>query len=54
MGRGLTPADSDDALRCAELRGVVAIIETYPLEQAAEVYARTIIGKSEFYVVLTM
>ncbi len=30
------------------------MIETYPLEQSAEVHARTIIGKSEFHVVLTM
>jgi len=51
---GVTPADSADALRFVELRGVGAMIETYPLEQSAEVHARTIIGKSEFYVVLTM
>jgi D-arabinose 1-dehydrogenase-like Zn-dependent alcohol dehydrogenase len=38
---GVTPADSDDALRFAELRGVRAMIETYPLEKAAEAYALT-------------
>jgi len=51
---GVTPADSDDALRFAELRGVRAMIETYPLEKAAEAYARMMSGKAEFRVVLTM
>jgi D-arabinose 1-dehydrogenase-like Zn-dependent alcohol dehydrogenase len=51
---GVTPADSDDALRFAELRGVRAMIETYPLEKAAEVYARMMSGDAEFRVVLTM
>ena len=51
---GLTPADSDDALRFAELRGVRAMIETYPLEKAAEAYARMMSGNAEFRVVLTM
>ena len=37
---GVTPADSADALRFVELRGVGAMIETYPLEQSAEVHAR--------------
>jgi D-arabinose 1-dehydrogenase-like Zn-dependent alcohol dehydrogenase len=36
---GVTPADSDDTLRFAERRGVHAMIETYPLEKAAEAYA---------------
>ena len=49
-----TPADSDDTLRFAELRGVRAMIETYPLENAAEAYARMMSGKAEFRVVLTM
>jgi len=48
------PADSEDTLGFAELRGVRAVIETYPLEQAAEAYARMISGKAEFRVVLTM
>jgi D-arabinose 1-dehydrogenase-like Zn-dependent alcohol dehydrogenase len=51
---GVTPADSNDALRFAELRGVRAMIETYPLEKAAEAYARMMSGKAEFRVVLTM
>ena len=49
-----TPADSDDALRFAELSGVRPMIETYPLEKAAEAYARMMSGKAEFRVVLTM
>jgi D-arabinose 1-dehydrogenase-like Zn-dependent alcohol dehydrogenase len=49
-----TPADSEDTLRFAELTGVRPMIETYPLEQAAEAYARMMSGKSEFRVVLTM
>lgn len=48
------PADSEYTLSFAELRGVRAMIETYPLEQAAEAYARMISGKAEFLVVLTM
>jgi D-arabinose 1-dehydrogenase-like Zn-dependent alcohol dehydrogenase len=51
---GVTPADSDDALRFAELRGVRAMIETYPLEKAPEAYARMMSGDAEFRVVLTM
>ncbi|MGA2594229.1 MAG: alcohol dehydrogenase, partial [Bryobacteraceae bacterium] len=35
-----TPADSEDTLRFAELSGVRSMIETYPLEKAAEGYAR--------------
>ena len=49
-----TPADSDDTLAFAELTGVRAMIETYPLEKAAEAYARMMSGKAEFRVVLTM
>jgi len=49
-----TPADSEDTLRFAELTGVRPIIETYPLEKAAEAYARMLSGKAEFRVVLTM
>jgi D-arabinose 1-dehydrogenase-like Zn-dependent alcohol dehydrogenase len=49
-----TPADSEDTLHFAELSGVRPMIETYPLEQAAEAYARMISGKAEFRVVLTM
>jgi D-arabinose 1-dehydrogenase-like Zn-dependent alcohol dehydrogenase len=49
-----TPADSEDTLRFAELTGVRAMIETYPLERAEEAYARMMSGKAEFRVVLTM
>ena len=48
------PTDSEDTLRCAELTGVRAMIETYPLEKAAEAYARMLSGKAQFRVVLTM
>ena len=49
-----TPADSEDTLRFAELRGVRAMIETYPLDKAAEAYAHMMSGKAQFRVVLTM
>ena len=49
-----TPTDSEDTLRFAELTGVRPMIETYPLEKAAEGYARMMSGKAEFRVVLTM
>ena len=49
-----TPADSEDTLRFAELTGVRAMIETFPLEKAAEAYARMMSGKAQFRVVLTM
>ena len=48
------PTDSEDTLRFAELTGVRPMIETYPLERAAEAYARMMNGKAEFRVVLTM
>jgi D-arabinose 1-dehydrogenase-like Zn-dependent alcohol dehydrogenase len=49
-----TPTDSEDTLRFAELSGVRALIETYPLEQAEEAYARMLSGKAVFRVVLTI
>ena len=49
-----TPADSEDTLRFAELSGVRPMIETYPLEKAAEGYARMMSGQAQFRVVLTM
>jgi D-arabinose 1-dehydrogenase-like Zn-dependent alcohol dehydrogenase len=49
-----TPADSDDTPRFAELTGVRPMIETYPLEKAAEAYQRMVSGKATFRVVLTM
>ena len=48
------PTDAEDALRFAELTGVRAMIETYPLAQANEAYARMLSGKAQFRVVLTM
>jgi len=49
-----TPTDSEDTLRFAELTGVRAMIETYPLEKAGEAYARMMSGDAKFRVVLTM
>jgi D-arabinose 1-dehydrogenase-like Zn-dependent alcohol dehydrogenase len=49
-----TAADSEDTLRFAELSGVRPMIETYPLQRAAEAYARMLSGKAQFRVVLTM
>jgi D-arabinose 1-dehydrogenase-like Zn-dependent alcohol dehydrogenase len=49
-----TPADSEDTLRFSERTGVRAMIETYPLERAAEAYERMMSGKAQFRVVLTM
>ena len=49
-----TPADSEDTLNFAELSGVRPMIETYPLEKAAEAYERMMSGKAQFRVVLTM
>jgi D-arabinose 1-dehydrogenase-like Zn-dependent alcohol dehydrogenase len=49
-----TPTDSEDTLRFAELSGVRPMTETFPLEKAAEAYARMLSGKAKFRVVLTM
>jgi D-arabinose 1-dehydrogenase-like Zn-dependent alcohol dehydrogenase len=49
-----TPIDAEDTLRFAELTGVRPMIETYPLEKAAEAYARMMSGNAQFRVVLTM
>jgi len=48
------PTDAEDTLRFAELTGVRPMIETYPLEKAAEAYARMMSGHAQFRVVLTM
>src|SRR6059058_747160 len=48
------PTDSEDTLRFAEMTGVLPMIEKFPLEKAAEAYARMMSGKAEFRVVLTM
>jgi D-arabinose 1-dehydrogenase-like Zn-dependent alcohol dehydrogenase len=49
-----TPTDSEDTLRFSELTGVRPMIETYPLEKAADAYARMLSGNAQFRVVLTM
>jgi len=49
-----TSADEEDTLRFAELTGVRPMIETYPLERAAEGYARMMSGNARYRVVLTM
>src|SRR5262249_54537457 len=49
-----SPLDCEDTLQFAELSGVRAMIETYPLEKAAEGYARMMSGDAKFRVVLTM
>jgi D-arabinose 1-dehydrogenase-like Zn-dependent alcohol dehydrogenase len=48
------PTDSEDTLRFAELTGVRAMIEKFPLEKANEAYARMASGHAQFRVVLTM
>jgi D-arabinose 1-dehydrogenase-like Zn-dependent alcohol dehydrogenase len=47
-----TSADSEDTLRFSVLTGVEAMIETYPLTQAAEAYQRMMSGKARFRVVI--
>jgi D-arabinose 1-dehydrogenase-like Zn-dependent alcohol dehydrogenase len=49
-----TPSDSEDTLRFAALTGVRTMIERFPLEKAAEAYARMLSGHAQFRVVLTM
>lgn len=48
-----TSKDSEDAMRFSVLHDVRPMIETYPLEQAGEGYARMMSGKARFRVVLT-
>src|SRR5215217_3248849 len=47
-----TSKDSEDTLRFSALQGIRPMIETYPLEQAAEGYARMMSGGARFRVVL--
>jgi D-arabinose 1-dehydrogenase-like Zn-dependent alcohol dehydrogenase len=49
-----SPADTEDTLNFANLTGVRAMIETYPLDKAAEAYARMVSGDARYRVVLTM
>ena len=47
-------ADSEDTLAFSALSGVRPMIEAYPLERAAEAYARMMSGEARFRVVLEM
>ena len=47
-----TGMDSEDTLKFSALTGIKPMIETYPLEQAAEAYDRMMSGKARFRVVL--
>src|SRR5271155_5087269 len=49
-----TPAAGDATLRFSALSDVAAMVETMPLERAAEAYARMMSGQARFRVVLTM
>jgi D-arabinose 1-dehydrogenase-like Zn-dependent alcohol dehydrogenase len=48
-----SPIDSQDTLSFCVLSGVRPMIETYPLERAAEAYERMMSGQARFRVVLT-
>ena len=48
------PATGDETLRFSVLSGVSAMIETVPLEKAADAYAKMMSGKARFRMVLTM
>jgi D-arabinose 1-dehydrogenase-like Zn-dependent alcohol dehydrogenase len=47
-----TAIDSEDTLKFSAAMGVKPLIETYPLEKAAEAYDRMMSGKARFRVVL--
>jgi propanol-preferring alcohol dehydrogenase len=49
-----TPEAGDATLKFSVLSDVAAMIETMPLERAAEAYARMMSGKARFRMVLTM
>jgi alcohol dehydrogenase, propanol-preferring len=49
-----TPIEGEDTLAFSVLQNVRPMIETFPLEQAVEAYARMMQGKARFRVVLTM
>ena len=48
------PVDSEDTMRFSGLKAIRAQVETYPLEQAAQAYARMMANEARFRVVLTM
>jgi alcohol dehydrogenase, propanol-preferring len=47
-----TPIDSEDTLAFSVLENIRPMIETFPLEKAADAYARMMEGKARFRVVL--
>ena len=47
-----TPIDSEDTLAFSVLENIRPMIETVPLEQAADAYARMMQGKARFRMVL--
>src|SRR5256712_5785096 len=47
-----TPIDSEDTLAFSVLENIRPMIETFPLEQAADAYARMMQGKARFRMVL--
>src|SRR5271168_3071384 len=49
-----TPRAGDATLRFSAMSDVAAMVETMPLERAAEAYARMMSGKARFRMVLTM
>lgn len=49
-----TSIDSEDTVNFSVMTNVRAMIEPYPLERAAEAYARMMSGKARFRVVLTI
>ncbi len=49
-----TPATGDATLKFSVLSGVAAMIETMPLEKAAEAYAKMLSGKARFRMVLSV
>jgi propanol-preferring alcohol dehydrogenase len=49
-----TPTAGDATLRFSALSGVAAMVETMPLERAAEAYAKMMSGQARFRMVLTM
>jgi D-arabinose 1-dehydrogenase-like Zn-dependent alcohol dehydrogenase len=49
-----TGMDSEDTLNFSALAGIKPMVETYPLDRAAEAFDRMMSGKARFRVVLTM
>ena len=53
LGAGTPAMGSEDTLAFSVLRGVRPMIETRPLESAAEAYQKMIEGKARFRMVIT-